>query len=265
MEIAPSDVELQAMYTQPELKTSPNQNVFNAITNQYIITYDHDGNHLNTTKWTGYSYEPLHFKDNHFKSDMFGQIKPKDKYQMMAFDSLDNNQITMLSGPAGTGKTYIALGFLFAQLEQHKIDKIIVFCNTIATKNSARLGFYPGTKDEKLLDSQIGNLLGSKLGSKIEVERLISEGKLILLPFSDIRGYDTTNMRAGVYISEAQNLDVNLMKLALQRIGEDSVCIIDGDFKTQVDDINFSGANNGMKRLSQVFRGAEFYGQINLN
>jgi phosphate starvation-inducible protein PhoH len=49
---------------------------------------------------------------------------------------------------------------------------------------------------------------------------------------SDIRGYDTSNLRAGVYITEAQNLSIPLMKLALQRIGEDSVCIIDGDHKT---------------------------------
>jgi len=109
----------------------------------------------------------------------------------------------MLKGPAGSGKTYAALGFLISELEKHRIDKIIVFCNTVATKNSARLGFYPGTRDQKLIDSQIGNLLGSKLGSKIEVENLIAENKLILLPFSDIRGYDTTGMNAGIYISEA--------------------------------------------------------------
>ena len=60
--------------------------------------------------------------------------------------------------------------------------------------------------------------------------RMIQEEKLILLPMSDVRGYDTSGMRAGVYISEAQNMSINLMKLALQRIGEDSVCIIDGDF-----------------------------------
>ena len=54
------------------------------------------------------------------------------------------------------------------------------------------------------------------------------------------------------------------MKLALQRIGEDSICIIDGDEKTQVDDIAFSGANNGMRRLSQVFRGQDLYGEIEL-
>jgi predicted ribonuclease YlaK len=58
---------------------------------------------------------------------------------------------------------------------------------------------------------------------------LIADGKLELLPISDIRGYDTSGMNAGIYISEAQNLDRSLMKLLLQRVGEDCVCIIDGD------------------------------------
>ena len=150
------------------------------------------------------------------------------------------------------------------RLEKGEIDKIIVFCNTVATKNSAKLGFYPGTRDEKLLDSQIGNLLSSKFGGRIAVEQMINDEKLVLLPMSDIRGYDTTGMRAGIYISEAQNLDITLMKLALQRIGEDSICIIDGDDKTQVDLVEFAGENNGMKRVSKVFRGSDIYGEVEL-
>ena len=129
---------------------------------------------------------------------------------------------------------------------------------------AARVIVYPGTRDEKLLDSQIGNLLSSKLGGRIAVERMIEEEKLLLLPMSDIRGYDTTGMRAGIYISEAQNLDIELMKLALQRIGNDGICIIDGDEKTQVDDIHFAGSNNGMKRVSKVFRGEDIYGEVEL-
>ena len=170
----------------------------------------------------------------------------------------------MIHGPAGSGKTYLSLSYLFSLLDKGTIDKIIVFCNTIATKNSAKLGYYPGTRDEKLLDSQIGNLLASKLGSRIEVERLIDQDLLVLLPFSDIRGYDTNGMNAGIYVSEAQNLDITLLKLGLQRVGEDCVCIIDGDMETQVDDIHFTGVNNGMRRASKVYRGMDIYGQVEL-
>lgn len=128
----------------------------------------------------------------------------------------------------------------------------------------ARVIVYPGTRDEKLLDSQIGNLLSSKLGSKFEVEELIAEERLVLLPLSDIRGYDTSGMHAGIYISEAQNLDTELMKLTLQRIGEDSICIIDGDYNAQVDMVEYAGANNGMKRVSKLFKGQDFYGEVAL-
>jgi predicted ribonuclease YlaK len=93
---------------------------------------------------------------------------------------------------------------------------------------------------------------------------MIQEEKLVLLPLSDIRGFDTTGMRAGVYISEAQNMSVSLMKLALQRIGEDSICVIDGDAKAQVDSIEFAGNNNGMRRASKVFRGSDIYGEVEL-
>ena len=199
-----------------------------------------------------------------FNSKMFGKIKPKDAYQTIAMDSLHNNKITMIRGCAGTGKSYLAIGYLFSLLEKGDIDKIIIFCNTVATSGSAKLGYYPGSRTEKLLDSQIGNFLSSKLGDRAEVERLIYEGKIDLLPMSDIRGYDTTGLKAGIYITEAQNLDIELMRLALQRIGEDSICILDGDSDAQVDLSIYAGNNNGMRRVSEIFRGDKVYGEVTL-
>ena len=252
-----SDEQLNEFYTNQE-------NTFDLKVNEYLIIRNQEGEVIDRFCWTGEEFDRLKFKS--FRSRWFGEVRPMkdDVYQMLAADSFSRNNITMIKGPAGTGKSYLSLAYLLNQLEYHKIDKIIIFCNTVATKNSARLGFYPGTRDEKLLDSQIGNLLSSKIGDKTEVERLIAEGKLVLLPLSDIRGYDTSGMNAGIYISEAQNMDVSLMKLALQRIGEDSICIIDGDEKTQVDDISFAGNNNGMKRVSKIFRDTDVYGEVEL-
>ena len=248
-----------------EFYSNPDKNLFNLLINEYILIHDQEsGEVVDRLCWTGEGYRHLTYDS--FNSNFFGTVKPMkgDVYQSLVFDSLNNNKITMVKGPAGTGKTFISLGFLLHKLERNRIDKIVIFCNTVATKNSAKLGFYPGTRDEKLLDSQIGNLLISKLGSRLAVEQMINEEKLILLPLSDIRGYDTSGMNAGIYISEAQNLDIELMKLTLQRIGKDSICIIDGDCKAQVDDINFAGSSTGMKRASQVYRGEDIYGEVTL-
>lgn len=244
--------------------TNPCENKYNLQIGEYILVKNTEGEIVDRLCWNGEYYRHLDYKS--FNSRWFGEVKPikGDPYQQLACDSLVNNKITMLKGPAGTGKTYLALGFLLHMLDRGQIDKVIIFCNTVATKNSAKLGFYPGSRDEKLLDSQIGNLLISKLGDRIAVEELMNREKLILLPMSDIRGYDTTGMNAGIYISEAQNLDITLMKLALQRIGEDSICIIDGDAQTQVDDVHFAGANNGMRRASKIFRGSDVYGEVEL-
>lgn len=234
---------------------------FDLLPNQYLLLQQED-KIVDTYILRDNKLEQIQF--NTFKSKTFGEVKPLDAYQKIAIDSLKNNVITMLRGSAGVGKSHLAFGCLFDYLESGKIDKIIIFCNTVATAGSAKLGYYPGSRTEKLLDSQIGNFLISKLGDRTQVERLINEGQLILLPMSDIRGYDTTGMNAGIYITEAQNLDIELMKLALQRIGEDAICILDGDSETQVDLGIYAGANNGMRRVSKIFKGQSFYGEVTL-
>lgn len=252
-------------YEMANFYSNMDRNLYDLYTNEYIIIRNLAGEIVDKLCWTGESYRQLKYYD--FPSKMFGKKMKAmngDIYQAFAVDSLFQNKITMLTGPAGSGKTYLSLGYLFYKLDKGDIDKIIIFCNTVATKNSAKLGYYPGSRNEKLLDSQIGNLLMSKVGSKIEVERLIEDETLTLLPLSDIRGYDTTGMKAGVYISEAQNLDINMMKLALQRIGEDSICIIDGDTETQVDLPMYADFYNGMRRASKIFRGKDVYGEVKL-
>lgn len=259
-EIILTEEELAKFYNEIVYTKS---NPYKLLSEEYLIIKNSKGEIVDKYRWSdklGY-YRVPYCK---FDSKTFGKITPKDEYQHIAMEALKNHKITMLRGKAGSGKSYLSFGYMFELLEKGVIDKIIIFCNTVATKGSAKLGFYPGSRDEKLLDSQIGNLLSSKLGDKIAVERMIQDGSLVLLPMSDIRGYDTTGMRAAVYISEAQNLDIELMKLALQRIGDDSICILDGDSNAQVDLALYAGNNNGMRRVSEIFKGHELYAEVTL-
>lgn len=253
-----NDSELSYFYSHLDV------NHFNLYINEYLIIRNESGEIVDWSCWDGCTHRCLKYRD--MTSKQFGRVRPLagDIWQQLAADSFYNNQITLLTGPAGCGKSWISLAFLMQQLEQGQIDKIIIFCNPVAVRDAARLGFYAGSKIEKLLDSQIGNFLTSKFGGQFAVESLIQQEKLLLLPCSDIRGFDTSGLRAGIYITEAQNMSVDLMKLALQRIGEDCICIIEGDNKTQVDMEEYAGKNNGMRRMSEVFRGKDFFGQVDL-
>ena len=251
-ELSLSNEELAKFYSKP------NEYAEELLLNQYLIL---NGYKEEVYKKTSNGIEKVPYPV--FKSNYFGTIKPRDDYQLAAMDSLSKNEITLLGGPPGSGKTFLALGYFFSLLEKGKIDRIIIFCNPVVARNAAKLGYYPGSQLEKLLASQVGNVLSSKLGGMMEVERMVSEGKLVLIPAGDARGYEVPP-HSGVYILESQNLDIVLLKMLLQRIGEGCITIIDGDRKTQTDLEAYEGENNGMQRVSEVFRGTTVYGQIDL-
>jgi predicted ribonuclease YlaK len=242
-----------------ELKGNP----YGLIVNQYIVAIDEKDVPFEAFRFDGEHYLSLIGRKS-LKTKLFGEFKPLDIYQKIALDSLSHNKLNMITGSAGTGKTLIALNYQMQQLENGKIDKIIFFVNPFATKNSVQLGFYTGSVTDKLLQTSVGNMLKSKFGDSMIIESMIARQEIMLLPFADIRGFDTTGMKACVHILEAQNLDKELMKLAVQRIGEDSKLIIDGDHHTQVDSRAYEGRNNGMRRVSEVFRGMSYFGQVEL-
>ena len=240
-----------------------NNNTYNLKTNEYLLIANEDGQIVDSSCWNGQTHRPL--KYGNYYSELLGELKPykNDIYQQLALDSLQNNQMTMICGRPGSGKSLLALSFLFHLLDKGEIDRIIVFCNPVVAKNAAKLGFYPGTVNEKLLSSSVGNILSSKLGSFIIVEKLLREEQLILIPAGDARGYEVP-ANSGVYIMESQNLTKDLMRMLLQRISENCKVIIDGDYKEQVDMDIYAGNNNGMKAVSDVFSGESIYGQVEL-
>ncbi len=239
------------------------QNTYNLLVNQYLLVKDLQGTIVDCVKWTGEVYETIPFRS--FRSKYFGEIKPKDYYQRMAFDSLSSNQLTILEGKPGSGKSLTAMAYIFNQLEKGYLDKLYIFCNPVAVRGAAKLGFYPGTKDDKLLDSSIGSFLNTKIGDRSYVEQLIEREQIVLIPMADCRGIDVgTDSNACIYITEAQNMSVDLMKLALQRAGENCKVILDGDVEAQLDLTEYGGLNNGLRRVSEVFKGKKLFGKVNL-
>ena len=255
--------------TQQELSEvylNLDNNVFELITNEYVIVNDDiTGELLDIMKWNGSSLQSLQDAKgrlgNGFKTLQFGAFKPRDEQQIMAVDSIFNNQITSLRGKAGSGKSLIALNTAWHLVEKHGY-KLIIFVNPVPSKDAQELGFYKGDKLEKLMQSSVGTMLKSKFGDEFVILEKIQDGDLDILPFVDLRGFDTGD-KTVVWILESQNLTAELMKLGLQRIGEGSKVIVDGDFAQQVDKDVYEH-DNGMKRMSEVFRGTDLYGEIEL-
>jgi predicted ribonuclease YlaK len=112
------------------------------------------------------------------------------------------------------------------------------------------------------MQSSVGTMLKANFGDDFTILEEIEKGRLDILPFADLRGFDTGD-KTIAWILEAQNLTGELMKLGLQRIGEGSKVVVDGDFHQQVDKDVYA-YDNGMKRMSEVFRGTDLYGEIEL-
>lgn len=241
-----------------------NNNTENLLENEYLIIKNSLEQIVDKYKWTKEGYKKVPFLN--LKSKMFGSISPYkgDHYQNLAIDSLYNNQITVLRGDAGSGKSMLGLAFLFQELEKGRIERIVMFVNPVATKDSCKFGFLPGTFLDKVLGSQIGNFLASKLGGIEVVYQLIEKGMLEFIALADARGYDTTGMNCGVYVTEAQNTNREMMKLILSRIGEDTLCVIEGDNAMQTDMLSYEGENNGLKRLCEVYKGEPYFGTVTL-
>lgn len=134
IEVYPTEEELIEFYE------NSNVNRWNALVGQYVVVKNSQNEVIDLRCWDGSSYRYL--SDQTINSKWFGKLRPMngDIYQKMAFDCLHKNQLTVLRGSAGVGKSLIGLAYLFHLLETYQIDKIYVFCNPVATKDSAKLG-----------------------------------------------------------------------------------------------------------------------------
>jgi predicted ribonuclease YlaK len=256
--------------TQDELKKvhlNLGINQFDLMTNEYIVINDDvDGELLDIMKWNGEHLISLRDKKGKlgrgFKTSQFGEFTPRDEQQIMAVDSILSNQLTSIRGRAGSGKSLLTLSTAWYLVEREKY-KLVIFVNPTPLRDSQELGFYKGDRLEKLMQSAVGTMLKAKFGDEIGILREIQDGKLDILPFVDLRGWDSGGDKCIVWILEAQNLTSDLMKLGLQRITESTKVVVDGDYDSQVDKDSYA-SDNGMKRMSEVFRGTDLFGEVEL-
>lgn len=251
--VTSTDEELAKVYSKDDC-----ENIFDCLVNEYVIINDSDGNFADVLKWTGTNYISVYNKN--FKSRQLGTCKPLDVIQRMAFDSLINNDVTVLYGRSGSGKTTIPLSYIMQCLESGKYKKCVIIYDFETLRGAKTLGFTPGTLNEKIVtQGAIGNILSSKFGDMSEVERLLASGIIEIIPTANIRGYEISQDEI-CFCTEAQNLDVYTLKTIIQRCKAGSKIIFEGDIIEQHD----SNREIGLLKMIDVFKDYKSFGCVKL-
>jgi len=197
----------------------------------------------NSEKLENSKVSQLNVIDNKF-------IKVKNLNQFKYLETIDNSTITFGIGPAGTGKTFLAVASAVKMYSENKIKKIVL--TRPAVEAGERLGYLPGDLSQKI-DPYLVPLFDSLeyfFGNET-LQYLIDKRNIEIVPLAYMRGRTLND--ACIILDEAQNATISQIKMFLTRLGENSKMIITGD-ETQIDLNNktFSGLRKTRKTLSKI-------------
>ena len=184
-----------------------------------------------------------------YKKD--GYIQPKSQGQLDFYASCRENDIVFAIGPAGTGKTYLAVAFALAQLREKTVSRIIL--SRPAIEAGENLGFLPGDLMEKV-DPYLRPLTDALFDmlSPEQLQKYVDRKIIEIVPLGYMRGRTLND--AFVILDEAQNASALQMKMFLTRLGNRSRAIITGDV-TQID--LPERIQSGLVQIQNVLKGIE--------
>jgi len=178
-------------------------------------------------------------------------IRPKTLNQKRYVDAIDVNTIVFGVGPAGTGKTYLAMAKAVSALQSKQVTRIIL--TRPAVEAGERLGFLPGTLSEKIdpylrpLYDALYEMMDPEL-----IPKLMSAGVIEVAPLAYMRGRTLND--SFIVLDEAQNTTPEQMKMFLTRLGFGSKIVVTGDI-TQVD--LPGGARSGLRSAMEILHGVD--------
>jgi phosphate starvation-inducible PhoH-like protein len=154
------------------------------------------------------------------------RVRPQSDGQRRLMQAIERYHLTIALGPAGTGKTYLAVSAAVAALEAGEVGRIVL--TRPAVEAGERLGYLPGDIGEKLAPylRPLNDALNERLGGR-RVKQLMTEGAIEIAPIAYMRGRTLNN--AFIVIDEAQNCTYGQIKMMLTRLGWHSTMVVTGD------------------------------------
>ena len=178
-------------------------------------------------------------------------IRPKTVNQSAYVDAIDQNTVVFGIGPAGTGKTYLAMAKAVQALQAKEVNRIIL--TRPAVEAGERLGYLPGSLNEKI-DPYLRPLYDAlhDMMDPESIPRLMEAGTIEVAPLAYMRGRTLND--AFIILDEAQNTTMEQMKMFLTRLGFGSKIVVTGDV-TQVD--LPAGSASGLREVEKILTGIE--------
>lgn len=195
-------------------------------------------------------FAPAALRDDVLLSFRGRAIRPKTAGQKHYVDAIRNNTVTFAVGPAGTGKTYLAMAMAVAALKRKEVGRIVL--SRPIVEAGENLGFLPGTLFEKV-DPYIRPLYDA-LYSMFDMEKassLIEAGVIEIAPLAFMRGRTLND--AFIILDEAQNTTPEQMKMALTRLGNGAKIVVTGD----VSQIDLPRGTSGLVQVRSILEGIE--------
>ena len=228
-------------------------NSFMFLVNKYLVTNSIENSDITYSIKNGYTDLNKNNKNNIRSIDQViktpkRSIIAKSKKQSEYLKALQNESITMSLGPAGTGKSYLAVSVAVTMLMEKKIERVIL--SRPAVEAGERLGFLPGDMKDKVdpylrpLYDALYDLFGFE-----KIQKKIDTGEIEIAPLAFMRGRTLKNSFA--ILDEAQNASLTQIKMFLTRIGENSKLVVNGDL-SQVDLINKN--DSGLVRSKKILK-----------
>src|SRR5690349_23224215 len=154
------------------------------------------------------------------------RVRPQSDGQQRLMAAIEQHNLTIALGPAGTGKTYLAVSAAVAALEAGEVGRIVLTRPAVEAGES--LGYLPGDINDKLAPylRPLNDALNERLGGK-RVKQLMTEGAIEIAPIAYMRGRTLNN--AFVVVDEAQNCTYGQIKMLLTRLGWNSTMVVTGD------------------------------------
>lgn len=247
-ELILSDEDLASFY-------SGNMKI-DALCNQYLLIKNKDDAIVDKYKFDGNKFVKIKYKT--LESQILSKTKARNIRQELFLDMLEADiPLKVVFGQAGSGKSYLATAWALQEIQKGKFEKLVIVRNNITVQDVPDIGALPGSETDKLRGYA---MFVSDIISEFMFDTYIATGKIQLAYLGNMRGRSISN--SIILCSEAQNLNLPMIKMVVSRVGENSTLILDGDFD-QIDRKKFE-TENGLMALVESLKGNALVGVMEL-